>query len=92
MAASKDTDASAPNTMQIEKAELDRDVEASPRKSTADLDAVEPAPNHTAAAFPKGLDKATEFLKQADHEIVVTHGDSRRVVKLIDWRILPILL
>jgi hypothetical protein len=81
-----------PDSAQVERAELDRDVEANPHNSTADQDAVEPARNETTTAYPRGFDKATEFLKQADHQVVVTHGDSRRVAKLIDWRILPILL
>lgn len=89
MADSKDRDhGSGPESTHVEKTALDRDVEASPSKSAADHhDAVEPA-----AASPRGLDKAAVFLKQADHQAVVTHGDSRRVARLIDWRILPILL
>ncbi|KAH6853130.1 allantoate permease [Chaetomium sp. MPI-CAGE-AT-0009] len=80
------------DSAQIENTGLNTDLEANPRRSAADQDAVEPAPDRTKNAYPKGLDKATAFLKQADHEVVVTHGDSRRVAKLIDWRILPILL
>ncbi|KAL2133504.1 hypothetical protein VTI74DRAFT_2230 [Chaetomium olivicolor] len=80
------------DSAQIENTGLDRDIEASPRKSVADQDTVEPAPRGSKTAYPRGLDKATEFLKQADHQVIVTHGDSRRVAKLIDWRILPIML
>ena len=80
------------DSAQIENTGLNTDLEANPRKSAADQDAVEPAPDRTNNVYPRGFDKATEFLKQADHEVVVTHGDSRRVAKLIDWRILPILL
>lgn len=72
MTDSKDRDDGAPGSVQLEHADLNRDVEGSPDKPAAD--------------------KATEFLKQADHQVVVTLRDSRRVAKLIDWRILPILL
>jgi hypothetical protein len=92
MADSKDRDYSGLEPAHIEHTTLDRDVEASPTKPANNHDAVEPAAGRTDAASPRGLDKATVFLKQTDQQIVVTHGDSRRVVKLIDWHILPILL
>jgi DNA-binding MurR/RpiR family transcriptional regulator len=79
MADNKDRDGSAPESVGIEEADIHKDVEANPHKAAADKDV-------------RGLDKATEFLKQADHQVVVTLRDSRRVAKLIDWRILPILL
>ncbi|KAK4143438.1 major facilitator superfamily domain-containing protein [Dichotomopilus funicola] len=63
------------------------DVEAGPAKSAID--------HNDDAAESHGLDKATVFLKQvgkAGHQVVVSHADSRRVAKLIDRRILPILL
>ncbi|KAK4150370.1 major facilitator superfamily domain-containing protein [Chaetomidium leptoderma] len=72
------------DSAQIENTGLSTtDLEASPRKLAADQDAVEPAPDRTKNVHPRGFDKATEFLKQADHEVVVTHGDSRRVAKFI---------
>lgn len=37
-------------------------------------------------------DKAAQFLKQADHSVVVTPADSARVCRSIDWHILPIML
>ncbi|EFY88872.1 hypothetical protein J3458_016492 [Metarhizium acridum] len=39
-----------------------------------------------------GRDKAAQFLKQADHPVVVTPADNSRVLRKIDWRILPIML
>ncbi|KAK8926703.1 putativetransporter [Metarhizium anisopliae] len=39
-----------------------------------------------------GRDKAAQFLKQADHPVVVTPADNARVLRKIDWRILPIML
>jgi hypothetical protein len=90
--ADKNRNDNVPGSAEVEHAELDRDIEATRHNAAADQDAVEPAPDRTETAFPKSLDKVTAFLKQADHEVVVTHGDSRRVAKLIDWRILPILL
>ncbi|KAK4102533.1 allantoate permease [Parathielavia hyrcaniae] len=79
MADKPDQDDSVPESVRVEQAQLDRDVEGSLYKPAADKDA-------------KGIDKAAEFLKQADHQVVVTLRDSRRVAKLIDWRIMPILL
>ncbi|KAK4118266.1 allantoate permease [Parathielavia appendiculata] len=79
MADKTERDDSAPETVRVEQAQLDRDVEGSLHKPAADKDV-------------KGIDKAAEFLKQADHQVVVTLRDSRRVAKLIDWRILPVLL
>lgn len=37
-------------------------------------------------------DVAAQFLKQADHPVVVTPEDNRRVLRRIDLRILPIIL
>ncbi|KAK3302864.1 allantoate permease [Chaetomium strumarium] len=87
MADSKERNDNAPEAIRVEEA---RDVEAN--KLAADTDRVEAAPDRARGVYPKGLDKAAEILKQADHEVVVTVGESRRVVKLVDWRILPILL
>ncbi|KFG84134.1 allantoate permease [Metarhizium anisopliae] len=39
-----------------------------------------------------GRDKAAQFLKQAEHPVVVTPADNARVLRKIDWRILPIML
>lgn len=39
-----------------------------------------------------GRDKAAQFLKQADHPVIVTPADNARVLRKIDWRILPIML
>lgn len=79
MAESKDGDDGTAGSIQLEHADLSRDIEGNAYKPAAGKDVM-------------GLDKATEFLKQADHQVVVTLRDSRRVAKLIDWRILPILL
>jgi hypothetical protein len=56
-------------------------------KATTDADVVEPSPVKVV-----GVDKAAQFLKEADHQVVVTRAENRRVLKLIDWRILPLLL
>ncbi|KAJ6440112.1 allantoate permease [Purpureocillium lavendulum] len=37
-------------------------------------------------------DKAAQFLKQADHPVVVTQADNDRVRRMIDMRLLPIML
>lgn len=47
--------------------------------------------------MPKSLaevtaDKAEEFLKQMDHTVVITPENNARVLRKIDWRILPIIL
>ncbi|KAI6382248.1 hypothetical protein MCOR25_000836 [Pyricularia grisea] len=74
-------DAIAAESAQIES--------ASPDKPTAihTDDAIRPAPR-----LPKGMDKAEQFLKEAGHSVTVTVGNNRRVVRLIDMRLLPILL
>lgn len=46
----------------------------------------------TAIKTKSGRDKAAQFLKQADHAVIVTPEDNARVLRLIDWRILPLLL
>lgn len=50
-------------------------------------DAIRPVPR-----LAKGVDKAEQFLKEAGHSVSVTVGDNRRVVRLIDLRLLPILM
>lgn len=37
-------------------------------------------------------DVAAQFIKEANQPVVVTHEDNRRVLRRIDWRILPIIL
>ncbi|KAK5994121.1 putative transporter [Cladobotryum mycophilum] len=39
-----------------------------------------------------GRDKAAQFLKQADHTVIVTAADNKRVLRKIDLHILPIIL
>ncbi|SPQ25018.1 89b58ccb-f7e7-45ac-9b71-318dcc3e8e47 [Thermothielavioides terrestris] len=80
------------NATQIEDTVHERDIEASPHRSAAQLEIVEPAPNRSTTDYPGGFDKAAAFLKQADHQVVVTHSDSRRVLRRIDWRLMPIML
>ncbi|KAI6546543.1 hypothetical protein MCOR03_011577 [Pyricularia oryzae] len=74
-------DSIGPESAQIESASQD--------KATAihTDDAIRPAPR-----LPKGMDKAEQFLKEAGHSVTVTVGSNRRVVRLIDLRLLPILL
>lgn len=74
-------DSIGPESAQIESASQD--------KATAihTDDAIGPAPR-----LPKGMDKAEQFLKEAGHSVTVTVGSNRRVVRLIDLRLLPILL
>ncbi|KAF5009157.1 hypothetical protein FDECE_4601 [Fusarium decemcellulare] len=73
----------SPEASQVEQAHVP-DLEA---RQPADRDVIEAAPTKA-----KELDKAAQFLKQAQHQVVVTRADNRRVRKLIDWRILPLLL
>lgn len=37
-------------------------------------------------------DKAAQLLKAADHAVVVTPEDNKRILRSIDWHILPIVL
>ncbi|KLU86890.1 allantoate permease, partial [Magnaporthiopsis poae ATCC 64411] len=69
----------APEAAQIER----------PRAYAKDAndDAIRPAPKAT-----KGLDKAEQFLKEAGRTVVVTQANNKRVVRLVDMRLLPILL
>ncbi|KAL8343633.1 hypothetical protein RB601_004239 [Gaeumannomyces tritici] len=61
-------------------------VESAYAKEAND-DAIRPAPKAT-----KGLDKAEQFLKEAGRTVVVTQASNKRVVRLVDMRLLPILL
>lgn len=75
-------------------------LETNPRND----DAIESSPAAAPAAgspdkgsshIPKAgeaRDVAAQFLKQADHPVVVTPEDNRRVLRRIDLRILPIIL
>lgn len=79
----------APEASQVEQAQMP-DIEArSPANDTVGVnnDAIESAPTKV-----EKLDKAAQFLKQAQHQVIVTRAENRRVRKLIDWRILPLLL
>ena len=49
------------------------------------------APQVAASAIAN-KDKAAQFLKQADHPIVVTPADNKRVLRKVDLRILPLIL
>lgn len=58
-----------------------------------------PQVSHAARADPEandiqitGRDKAAQFLKQADHQVVVTPAENARILRRIDLRILPIML
>ncbi|KAH8173600.1 major facilitator superfamily protein [Sarocladium implicatum] len=58
-----------------------------------DSDAIAQPSESVSAVGPKaGRDKAAAFLKQADHTVIVTPEDNARVLRRIDWRILPLLL
>ncbi|GME22857.1 Major facilitator superfamily [Neofusicoccum parvum] len=48
----------------------------------------QPSPDHNT----HGLDKAAQFLQQANKTVVVTLEENARIVRRIDWAILPILL
>lgn len=51
------------------------------------------APDPTAAIKTKsGRDKAAQFLKQANRQVVLTPEDNARILRRIDLRILPIIL
>ncbi|SPN96635.1 related to permease of the major facilitator superfamily [Cephalotrichum gorgonifer] len=76
-----------------------------PDKDTTDSIHLEsarvPGPDITAAPNPShdgpqpvttGRDKAAQFLKQANHPVVVTPEDNARVLRKIDLRLLPLLL
>lgn len=39
-----------------------------------------------------GKDKAVQLLKAAGHSVVVTPEENKRILKMIDWHILPIIL
>lgn len=41
---------------------------------------------------PSGRDKAAQFLKAADHQIIVTPALDRKILRKIDLRVLPIIL
>ncbi|KAI9154843.1 allantoate permease [Paramyrothecium foliicola] len=73
--------------IQVENAHQE-DIEApSPAKGN---DASQPPP--PASNRPAVRDKAAQFLKEADHRVVVTAADNRRVLRKIDLRLLPLLL
>jgi hypothetical protein len=57
-------------------------------------DAIEAAPNasSSSSSVNAGRDRAAQFLKQADHQVVVTPEENARVLRLIDLRLLPLLL
>jgi hypothetical protein len=57
-------------------------------------DAIEAAPNvsSSSSSINAGRDRAAQFLKQADHQVVVTPEENARVLRLIDLRLLPLLL
>ena len=79
--------AAGPESVQLESTQH-HDIEAKPQATHAtDPDAVEPAP----PKFGK-MDKAAQFLKEADQQVIVTRANNRRVLKLIDMRLLPLLL
>lgn len=40
----------------------------------------------------RGRDKAAQLLRDAGHEIVVSADDNKRILRKIDWAILPIIL
>jgi hypothetical protein len=75
--------------------EATQNVERSSAAAPADSDspaagAAQPSDQISAAKADR--DKAAQFLKQADHTVVVTPEDNARVLSLIDWRLLPLLL
>jgi hypothetical protein len=56
---------------------------------------VTPAPPMNMSKAPKAgeaKDMAAQLLKQADHQVIVTPEDNARVLRRIDWRILPLIL
>ncbi|KND91789.1 putative transporter [Tolypocladium ophioglossoides CBS 100239] len=83
----------SPNTIHLEST-----PDQHPQKDPADdarhmrtdgPDGITAAPNDGPFAL---RDKAAQFLKQADHPVVVTPADNARVLRRIDFRILPIML
>ncbi|KAM0271394.1 hypothetical protein ACHAQH_009116 [Verticillium albo-atrum] len=77
-------DIDAPESAQLENT-VQPDIEARPR--AADPDEVQPAPSKSVL-----VDKAAQFLKEADHPVVVTRANNRRVLRIVDLRLLPLLL
>lgn len=59
------------------------------RDSTDEVENVAPSSSHPPLA---GKDKAAEFLKRTGRRIEVTPEDNARILRMIDLRILPILL
>lgn len=82
-----------PDTIHLESAP-DKHPQQGPaedagRVNTDDPEGIAAAPND---GNPALRDKAAQFLKQADHPVVVTPADNARVLRRIDLRILPIML
>lgn len=63
-----------------------------PADGHAAEDGITAVPNTTTTDHLKLRDKAAQFLKQADHPVVVTPADNDRVRRKIDMRLLPIML
>lgn len=66
-----------------------------PAPTGGDSPEVTPAPPLNITGAPKAgeaKDMAAQFLKQADHQVIVTPEDNARVLRRIDWRILPLIL
>lgn len=67
-------------------------VEAAPDLEQV-TSAAEPAKTSlTASGKKQARDKAAEFLSQAGHPIVVTPADDKRILRKIDWNLLPVIL
>ncbi len=59
-------------------------VDAAHIEGTADME--------TSKMVARGYDKAALFLQQADHPVIVTPEDDKRILRKIDLRLLPIIL
>ncbi|TWU74849.1 hypothetical protein ED733_001644 [Metarhizium rileyi] len=65
-----------------------------PQTPKADADDISRAGHASATEHVQvvGRDKAAQFLKQAEHPVAVTPSANARVLRRIDWHILPIML
>ena len=55
------------------------------------VEEITPAPPQDADSL-LGKDKAAQFLKAQGEDIVLTPQEDKRVLRKIDWRIMPLLL
>ena len=64
-------------------------------KISPTTDQIEQVPPKVANELPSSLlgkDKAAQFLKEHGEHILLTPEEDRRILKMIDWRLMPLLL